>query len=192
MGGSNVAEVGSDAGQMRGWLDSREELAWRRFLSVHVRLRRTLSRELQREAGLSDADYVVLVHLSEAPRDRLRPYELGDAAEWEKSRLSHHLTRMERRGLIARETCPTDTRGAFIVLTSAGRAAIEAAAPLHVEHVRRWFLSVLTPEQLDTLSEISVALLAGLDPGEGGLDSECDGTGNDGSAPCSGGAGLLD
>jgi len=80
---------------------------------------------------------------------------------------------MERRGLLVRESCPSDTRGAFIVLTPAGRAAIEAAAPLHVEHVRRWFVSVLTPVQLDAVSEVSAALLAGLDSADCGAEEAC-------------------
>ncbi len=96
MGGSYRDLAGSGAVQAPHWLSAEEELAWRRFLSVHVRLRRRLGRELQRETGLSDADYVVLVNLSESASGRLRPYELGESAEWEKSRLSHHLTRMDR------------------------------------------------------------------------------------------------
>jgi DNA-binding MarR family transcriptional regulator len=105
----------------------------------------------------------VLVQLSEAPGGRLRAFELGGLTQWEKSRLSHHITRMADRGLVRRESCPTDNRGAFVVMTAAGRKAIEAAAPLHVEHVRRLFIDSLTPEQLDALAEISDAVLAGLD-----------------------------
>jgi DNA-binding MarR family transcriptional regulator len=122
-----------------------------------------VARELQRETGLSGADYEVLVQLSEAPGDRLRAFELSGLTQWEKSRLSHHITRMAERGLVKRESCPTDNRGAFVVMTAAGRRAIEAAAPLHVEHVRRWFINALTPEQLDALAEISDAVMATLD-----------------------------
>jgi len=152
------------------WLNPREDRAWRGFLSMQTQLLRLLGRELQDETGLSDSDYVVLVHLSEAPGGRLRPFELGGAAAWEKSRLSHHLTRMARRGLVERENCLTDNRGAFVKLTAAGWSAIEAAAPLHVEQVRRWFVSALTPDQLDALTAISDAVLAGLDP----VEVECD------------------
>ncbi len=131
------------------------------------RLTGRVARELQRETGLSGADYEVLVNLSEAPTGRLRAFELGRATGWEKSRLSHHISRMEDRDLVRRESCPTDSRGAFVVLTVTGRKAIEAAAPLHVEHVRRWFVDALTPEQLDALADISDAILAKLgdDPG---------------------------
>src|SRR5690242_16912748 len=107
-----------------------------------VRLRAALTRELQRDSGLSGPDYDVLVKLSEAPDHRLRAYELGAATGWEKSRLSHHLTRMEQRGLVAREQCE-GSRFFDVVLTDQGRATIENAAPTHVAHVRDWFVEAL-------------------------------------------------
>jgi DNA-binding MarR family transcriptional regulator len=145
------------------WLTKREQRAWRAFVALARQLNGRVARDLQRETGLSGADYEVLVNLSEAPGGRLRAFELGVATQWEKSRLSHHITRMVERGLVARESCLTDNRGAFVVLAAPGRKAIEAAAPLHVEHVRRWFVDSLTPEQLDALAEISDAILATLD-----------------------------
>jgi DNA-binding MarR family transcriptional regulator len=145
------------------WLSEREQRAWRAFLAMQRQLIGRTARDLQRDTGLSGADYEVLVNLSEAPEGRLRAFELGAATQWEKSRLSHHITRMVERGLVRRESCPTDSRGAFVVLTAAGRKAIEAAAPLHVEHVRRVFIDSLTPEQLDALAEISDAILAKVD-----------------------------
>ncbi len=144
------------------WLTRREQRAWRSFLLMARRLNARVARELQRETGLSGADYEVLVHLSETPEGRLRAFELGRATGWEKSRLSHHITRMEDRDLVGRATCPTDSRGAFVVLTDAGRTAIEAAAPRHVEHVRRFFVDALTPDQLDALADISEAIVANL------------------------------
>jgi len=131
------------------------------------RLSGRVARELQRGTGLSGADYEVLVNLSEAPERRLRAFQLGVATGWEKSRLSHHITRMEDRALVRRASCPTDSRGAYVVLTAEGRRAIEAAAPQHVEHVRRWFVDALSPDQLDALADISDAILARLgdDPG---------------------------
>lgn len=104
----------------------------------------------------------MLVHLSEAPDERLRSFQLSAALQWEKSRLSHHLTRMQGRGLVTRQECRTDGRGAFVVLTDAGRAAIEEAAPFHVTDVRHAFIEVLTPAQLDALAEIAEAVLARL------------------------------
>src|SRR5256885_14445810 len=122
------------------WLDEREARAWRAFLLMQREFGGRIAQAIQRDTGLSAADYEVLVHLSEAPDGRLRAFELGRATQWEKSRLSHHITRMADRGLVQRESCPSDSRGAFAVLTPKGRAAIEAAAPKHVEHVRRWFV----------------------------------------------------
>ncbi len=157
------------------WLDPREQRAWRGLQDVSVQLRSRLHRQLVQDSGLSAADYEVLVHLSETPGDRLRVYELGDAMQWEKSRLSHQLTRMERRGLVAREECPTDARGAFAVLTPAGRTAIEAAAPGHVAEVRRLVVDVLTPAQLDALGEISEAILDRLGRLDNGVDDHWQG-----------------
>ena len=160
-----------------GWLDEREARAWRSHVDVSALLNAHLNRQLQRDAALSDADYGVLVHLSEAPDGRLRPFELGQALRWEKSRLSHHLSRMERRGLVEREGCGTDRRGAFILLTDVGRAAIEAAAPLHVREVRQVFVDVLSDEQLDALAEINEMLLRRLEDRcetTEGSERECD------------------
>jgi DNA-binding MarR family transcriptional regulator len=144
------------------WLDQREQRAWRGYLRMHAELLRHLNRQLQRNTDLSVPDYEVLAHLSETPGGRLRAFELAGALRWEKSRLSHHVTRMERRGLVAREECPTTPRGADVALTDAGRASIEAAAPLHIEEVRRLFIDALTPDQLDALARISEVVLAQL------------------------------
>jgi len=141
---------------------------------MQQRLTRQVARDLQHETGLSAADYEVLVQLSEAPSGRLRAFELGGVTQWEKSRLSHHISRMVDRGLVKREACPTDNRGAFIVMTAAGRKAIEAAAPRHVEHVRRWFIDSLTPDQLDALAEISETVLANLDDDPESCPPTCD------------------
>jgi DNA-binding MarR family transcriptional regulator len=144
------------------WLNPREEAAWRGFIALNMRLIGRLGRELRRDSDLSEADYAVLVGLSEAPGDRLRIGELGEQLAWDKGRLSKQLTRMEQRGLVMREACPTDARGSFAVLTPAGRTAIEAAAPLHVAHIRRLFVEPLTPDQLDAMTEIARAILAKL------------------------------
>jgi DNA-binding MarR family transcriptional regulator len=98
---------------------------------------------------------VVLVHLSEAESRRLRMSDLAARLNWSKSRLSHQLARMQVRGLVQREECPSDARGAFAVLTACGLAAIEGAAPQHVASVRRHFIDVLDAEQLNQLSAIA-------------------------------------
>ncbi len=149
---------------MTRWLDDREQRVWRSWVQATQRLDAHLARRMQADGDLSMSDFAVLVPLSEAPEERLRPFALGRTLQWEKSRLSHHLTRMERRGLVTREDCGTDRRGAFVVLAPAGRRALETAAPPHAEAVRSAVFDRLTPEQVDRLGEICDELLAGLDP----------------------------
>lgn len=148
------------------WLDDREQRAWRGLLAMQAGLNGRLRRSLQQHTSLSDADYAVLVNLSEAPEGRLRVFELVSVLDWEKSRLSHQLRRMEERGLVEREGCETDRRGSYALLTDLGRDTIEKAAPHHVRDVRRWFVDLLTPAQLSALTEITDAVLAGLDDEE--------------------------
>lgn len=99
-------------------------------------------------------DYQVLVALSESPTGVVHVQELLRSTDWEASRLSHHLTRMQSRGLVGRQPCVTDGRSSEVLLTDAGRTAIERAAPGHVATVRSQFIDLLTAEQLSTLAEI--------------------------------------
>ena len=119
-----------------------------------------LGRELP---GLSIPEYEVLVHLSEAPGGRLRPFQLAEATHWEQSRLSHPLSRMTRRGFVARQDCPGDRRGAEVVLTRAGRAALESAAPGHVAAVRRLVFDQMDSAQVAAFGQAFEAILAGLE-----------------------------
>jgi DNA-binding MarR family transcriptional regulator len=114
------------------------------------------------ESGLSIQDYAVLVALSEAEGGRMRAFELGRELAWEKSRLSHHITRMISRDLVRRDKCPTDQRGAFVAITAQGRKAIAAAAPGHVSAVRRYFIDQLTDKELQTLTGISTKIATAL------------------------------
>ena len=145
------------------WLSEPEQHAWRSFVRIQDKLIGRLGREVQAESGLSTADYGVLVHLTEVPEGRLRVLELARAVEWEKSRMSHHINRMARRGLVVREDCPTDARVAFIVVTPAGREALATAAPRHVEAVRRLFIDPLSPAELAMLAQICDRILEGLE-----------------------------
>lgn len=141
------------------WLADDELEAWRGLLLMQLQLTATLSRELAESSGLSFQDYLVLAALTDRPDDRMRAFELGRELGWEKSRLSHHVARMVERGLVRRQKCETDQRGAFVVATKRGRKAIEAAAPGHVAGVRRYFIDLLTPAQLKTLSTIAGTVL---------------------------------
>lgn len=141
------------------WLDDAEQAAWRGFLRMQSRVLATLARRLQADSGLSLADYEVLVALTDVTDARVRILDLARSLDWEQSRMSHQVARMTRRGLVAREGCPDDGRGAFAVLTAAGRAAIESAAPQHVHDVRDVFLGHLSTEDLATLTAISARIL---------------------------------
>jgi DNA-binding MarR family transcriptional regulator len=144
---------------MSRWLTEEEQRAWRGLLRMTAQLNARANRQLQEEYGISLPDYEVLVALSEAPEGRLRVFEVADALAWEQSRVSHQLARMQRRGLIARQDCATDARGAFAVLTAAGRAAIEQAAPAHVELVRQLVFDELSRGQVSALTEITTRVL---------------------------------
>ncbi|MER6961952.1 MULTISPECIES: MarR family transcriptional regulator [unclassified Streptomyces] len=148
------------------WLTAAEQDAWRSFVRLQDKLIGRLSRALQAESNLSAADYAVLVELTEVPEGRLRFLDLAKAIEWEKSRMSHHIARMAKRGLVAREECTEDGRGAFVSVTPAGRAAIASAAPRHAGAVRRLFVEPFTPEELSAFAELSKRLLAQLEGDE--------------------------
>jgi DNA-binding MarR family transcriptional regulator len=122
---------------------------------------------VQSESKLSAADFGVLVNLTDVLDGRQRYQDLARALEWEKSRTSHHIARMAGRGLVTREECPDDARGALVVITDAGRAAIETATPLHVKAVRELFLDHVTPAELRTLADISERVVAKLDEDHG-------------------------
>jgi DNA-binding MarR family transcriptional regulator len=135
------------------WLDRDEQEAWRSFIFGSRRLFAQLDHELKAQ-GLTHDDYGVLVALSESEGDRMRMSELAEHSVESRSRLSHHISRLEARGLVARETCPSDRRGSFAVLTPEGRSTIEAVAPHHVEGVRRHFLDHLEPDELAAIGRI--------------------------------------
>jgi DNA-binding MarR family transcriptional regulator len=145
------------------WLTPEEQHAWRGFVRLHERLGGRLARLLQAESNVSAADFAVLVHLTDVPEGRQRFLDLAQALEWEKSRMSHHIARMVKRGLVTRQECPEDGRGAFVVITEGGREAIEAAAPRHVEAVRALFLDHVTPAELRVLADISDRVVGKLD-----------------------------
>lgn len=140
------------------WLSPREDRAWRAFIYAHQQIEAHLSRRLQ-ASGLSGSDYEVLALLSALDGDRMPAYALCNALGWEKSRLSHHVRRMQKDGLISREPNPNDARSTMVCLLPAGLAAIEKAAPKHVEDVRRTFIDLFTPAELDTLATLNERVL---------------------------------
>ena len=144
------------------WLSEDEQRTWRTYLRLGSLLPAALNRQLQHDCGLTLPEYEVLVALSEAPEQRLRPFQICDALNWEQSRLSHQLTRMERRGLVARLECPVDGRGAFVTLTDSGGKAIREAAPQHAATVRRLIFDRLSDAQRTAFEEVCSVIIDAL------------------------------
>lgn len=130
---------------------------------MRARLSERVSRELARSTGLSEADYEILVALTDSPEQTMRARALRCRLEWEKSRLSHQVRRMEQRGLIRREDCPEDNRGAVVRVTDAGRTLAAQARLVSDAAVRRYVGDVLSAEQLAALGAIAETVLAHLD-----------------------------
>jgi DNA-binding MarR family transcriptional regulator len=142
------------------WLTDEEQRAWRAYLESSKVLFDALDRQLQREADLPHAYYEILVRLSEADGRAMRMSELAAGTLSSRSRLSHAVARLEERGWVAREDCPTDRRGQVATLTDAGFAVLVEAAPGHVDAVRGFVIDQLTPEQLAQLAAIGEAIIA--------------------------------
>jgi len=153
------------------WLDDEQQQTWRAWLGVNAQLFARISRELQAANGLSLQDYDVLVALTDVldpspgsgGTGSVRMRDLGVHLQWEKSRLSKHLTRMAARGLVARRECHDDRRGSFVEITEEGLAAIRAAAPGHAALVRDVFFDGLTGAQVRELGRICATVLERLD-----------------------------
>jgi DNA-binding MarR family transcriptional regulator len=141
------------------WLSPREDRAWRAFMHAHHQLAVRLNRLLLQDSGLTEADYEILAVLSEHPTGHMPAHDLCVLLQWEKSRLSHQVRRMQDQGLITREPNPADGRSTIIRLLPAGRRAIEDAAPRHVHNVRRHFIDLLTPAELDMLAALNERVL---------------------------------
>jgi len=137
---------------------------WRDFVAMHQQLARELDRQLQRDAGISQADWGVLLTLSKAPDRRLRTGELAELLAWEKSRVSHQVTRMESRGLIDRTECTTDGRGTWVGLTSEGRRTLLGATSEHATAIRELFFDNLDSEQKQALSSAARRVLDHINP----------------------------
>jgi DNA-binding MarR family transcriptional regulator len=142
------------------WLSAGEQHTWRETIQAWQWLLAAVDAQLQRDSGMPLAYYEILVRLSEAPDHSLRMTQLAEASSSSKSRVSHAVARLEERGWVRRADCPTDRRGQVAMLTDQGFAALSAAAPGHVEQVRKVLFDVLTEEQLGQLDGINTAILA--------------------------------
>jgi len=144
-------------------MTSSELATWRSLIDTTAELRRILGAELQ-DSNLSPADYQVLLALSEAHGRRMRSSDLARSIDWERSRLSHHLGRMEVRHLIRRDTCDTDSRGAEVSLTTEGAHAFRRATAPHMRSIKKHFADALEPEQFEALAGILQSVQSHLHP----------------------------
>lgn len=136
---------------------------WTQYKSMRHRLAGVVTRELAEETGLSEPEFEILARLDDEPSGTLRAMSLRCAVGWEKSRLSHQIRRMEERGYVRREACVTDSRSAVVVLTEAGKSVIAAARPVQERIVSEHFLSVLSQDQQEALSQACGAVLSHLE-----------------------------
>lgn len=132
------------------WLDSEQQKIWRTYLRATAHVNQALDTDL-RQQGLDMAEYNILVCLSEAPDQKMRMSQLADEVVHSRSRLTHTITRLEKRGLVVRETCQDDGRGILARLTPSGRAKIEEVAPIHVEAVRKVLVDAMSSEDFRAL-----------------------------------------
>jgi DNA-binding MarR family transcriptional regulator len=152
------------------WLTDGEQAVWRAFIESVTLLEDHLDRQLQRDADMPHIYYALLVQLAESADRRLRMTELAMRAKITRSRLSHAVARLEKKGWVRREDCPSDKRGQFAVLTDRGAEVLRQAAPGHVSAVRQAVFDRLTPEQQKALGEIMRIIAEGLQPAEVGAD----------------------
>jgi DNA-binding MarR family transcriptional regulator len=148
---------------MTRWLNSEQQLSWRAWLAANALITDALQRDLQAQHGLTLADYEILVRLSESPERMMRMSDLAEQTLASRSRLSHQIDRLAKHDLVLRVPCPNDKRGYFAVLTDAGFALLEQAAPDHVESVRKHLVDVLSPAEFEALGRLSDKLVQALD-----------------------------
>ena len=137
---------------------------WRSFTTMRRQLDLALEQQLQRDAGISRPDFEILLAIFEAPEKQLRARELVDRLGWEKSRVSHQVTRMEKRDLVTRRECGDDLRGSWILLTPAGKRAVLGSMRDHATTIRKYFFDALTPAELELVSTASRRVLDAIDP----------------------------
>jgi DNA-binding MarR family transcriptional regulator len=140
------------------WLDEEQLRAWHGVVKLYMKLPATLDSQLQRTAGITLFEYEVLVLLSESDRRTLQMSELAAGTNSSLSRLSHVVSRMEKRGWVTRQTCPGDGRAAQAVLTESGLAKVVEAAPDHVRTVRELVVDAITPAQLRQLGSAAAKI----------------------------------
>jgi DNA-binding MarR family transcriptional regulator len=140
------------------WLTDSEQRTWRAFVDMNRYVMAAIDSQLQQDSDMPSAYYGILVALSEAPQRRMRMSALACSVDGSQSRLSHAVNRLEQRGWVRRERCPSDGRGWFAVLTDDGMTALESAAPGHVDCVRRTVFDVLSDDEQEDLYQVASVL----------------------------------
>lgn len=153
-------------------LDPEDWDVWRAFTAMRVQLDRTIESRLQRDVGISTPDFEVLRALSEAESHMLRAGGLADAIGWEKSRISHQVSRMTARGLVQRADCPTDARGTWVVLAAAGADAFARATCGYVEELRLTLFDALEPAEREVLRAVTARVTTRLSDREHAPDRQ--------------------
>ena len=144
------------------WLSERQQAVWRSWLSLNAQLPVVLHRQLAEGSGLTLSDFEVLVQLTDSAEGKVRVTDLSRALSWDRSRVSHHVTRMASRGLVQREECADDRRGAFVAITSNGRDALTFAAPGHASTVKDLVFADLTDAELEVIGQFVENVLSRL------------------------------
>ena len=145
------------------WLDDAQQQAWRHIVGLFMTLPSAIDSDLQRNAGLSLFEYLVLANLSETPEGTLQMSDLAQRANASLSRLSHVISRLEKRGWVIKRPCENDRRASSIVLTAGGKKKIRAAAPGHAHLVQELVVQPLSPAQLQQLGEAAAAVVRAID-----------------------------
>lgn len=150
------------SGDMTQWLDERSMAAWMAYVRMRIRVEGEIAFDLERH-GLSASDYEVLTTLSAQPDGQMRARDLARQLTWHKARLSRHLARMDKRGLVSRAPAPEDARGIVVTLSPEGRAQLETAVPDHAALIQRVFADQLTEPETAALISLSEKVLAAAD-----------------------------
>jgi DNA-binding MarR family transcriptional regulator len=135
---------------------------WRDYYRAARELTHAFDRRLQDDSGISHPEYLVMVALWNAPHRKLRTGELADDLSWEKSRVSHQVTRMVARGLLERTECDTDARGVWVGLTAEGSRTLLGATRDHTQAIGDWFFDVLTDDEKHAIQTASRRMRAKL------------------------------
>jgi DNA-binding MarR family transcriptional regulator len=166
----DASDAGEEPGETTMWLDERQQRAWRAYLVGTTLLMERLDRDLREQHRLSMPEYEIMVRLSEAEGNRLRMASLADSVSHSRSRVTHTVTRMERAGLVARDSCLSDGRGVEAVLTDHGRAVLAEAAPTHVAGVRRLLVDLVSDEEFEAVGRVFDAVADALVEGHTAMD----------------------